>query len=34
MKMDLEYIDNWRLLTDIKIILITVPIVLFGHGAS
>lgn len=34
MRMDLEYIDNWRLATDIKIVLVTVPIVLFGHGAS
>lgn len=34
MQMDLEYIDNWRIITDIKIILLTVPIVLFGHGAS
>jgi len=34
MKMDLEYIDNWRLATDLKIILLTVPIVLFGHGAK
>ena len=34
MKMDLDYIDNWRLATDLKIILVTVPIVLFGHGSK
>ncbi len=34
MQMDLDYIDNWRLATDLKIVLVTVPIVLFGHGAS
>ncbi len=34
MKMDLDYIDNWRLATDLKIILLTVPIVLFGRGAK
>lgn len=34
MKMDLDYIDNWRLATDLKIILLTVPIVLFGHGSK
>ena len=32
--MDLDYIDNWRLTTDLKIILVTVPVVLFGYGAS
>lgn len=34
MSMDLQYIDNWRLATDLKIILLTVPIVLFGRGAK
>lgn len=34
MQMDLDYIDNWRLLTDIKIILMTVPTVLFARGAK
>lgn len=34
MRMDLEYVDHWSLLTDIKIVAKTVPIVLFGRGAS
>jgi exopolysaccharide biosynthesis polyprenyl glycosylphosphotransferase len=34
MQMDLDYIDNWRLLTDIKIILMTVPTVLFARGSK
>jgi len=33
-KLDLEYIDNWNLLLDIKILLKTIPAVLFGKGAS
>ena len=33
MKMDLEYIDNWSLLLDAKIILKSVPYVLTGRGA-
>ncbi len=32
--MDLEYIDNWSLLLDIKILLKTIPSVLLGKGAS
>ncbi|MEA3209969.1 MAG: hypothetical protein QOE70_3026 [Chthoniobacter sp.] len=32
-KLDLEYIDNWSLLLDMKILLKTVPVVLFGWGA-
>ncbi len=32
-KLDLEYIDNWSLLLDFKILLKTVPAVLFGWGA-
>lgn len=34
MRMDLEYIDNWNLLLDIKILLLTVPVVVFGVGAK
>ncbi|MBF0216407.1 MAG: sugar transferase [Candidatus Omnitrophica bacterium] len=33
MEYDLEYIDNWSLLLDIKILLQTIPVVLFGSGA-
>jgi len=33
-KLDLEYIDNWSLLLDIKILFKTIPSVLFGKGAS
>jgi exopolysaccharide biosynthesis polyprenyl glycosylphosphotransferase len=33
MEMDLEYLDNWSLWLDIKILLRTIPAVLFGHGA-
>jgi len=34
MRLDLEYIDNWSLLLDLKIFLLTVPVVLFGIGAK
>lgn len=34
MKMDLDYIDNWRLSTDLKIIFLTVPVVLLAHGSK
>jgi exopolysaccharide biosynthesis polyprenyl glycosylphosphotransferase len=34
MKMDLEYIDNWSLWLDLKIILKTVPAVVLRSGAS
>ena len=34
MKMDLDYIDNWRLLTDLKILLFTVPVVLLARGSK
>jgi exopolysaccharide biosynthesis polyprenyl glycosylphosphotransferase len=33
MKLDLEYLDNWSLWLDVKIMLKTVPVVLFGIGA-
>ena len=33
-KMDVEYIDNWSLWLDMKIILMTVPAVLFSRGAK
>jgi exopolysaccharide biosynthesis polyprenyl glycosylphosphotransferase len=34
MEMDLDYIDNWRLWTDLKIILLTVPVVVLARGAK
>ncbi len=34
MKLDLEYIDNWSLWLDFKIMFKTVPVVLVGHGAK
>jgi len=33
-RMDLEYIDNWSLWLDIKIVFQTVPVVLFAKGAK
>jgi exopolysaccharide biosynthesis polyprenyl glycosylphosphotransferase len=33
MKLDFEYIDNWSLWLDLKILLKTFPVVLFGKGA-
>ncbi|MEM9081295.1 MAG: sugar transferase [Verrucomicrobiota bacterium] len=33
-RMDLEYIDNWSLWLDIKLLLRTIPAVLFGKGAK
>jgi lipopolysaccharide/colanic/teichoic acid biosynthesis glycosyltransferase len=33
-KLDLEYIDNWSLWLDFKILLKTVPVVVFGIGAK
>lgn len=33
MKLDLEYIDNWSLWLDLKILFKTIPVVLFGTGA-
>ncbi|HEX4998684.1 MAG TPA: sugar transferase, partial [Terriglobia bacterium] len=34
MKLDLRYIDNWSLLLDLKILLKTVPVVIWGRGAK
>ncbi|MBI5056289.1 MAG: sugar transferase [Nitrospirae bacterium] len=34
MKLDLEYIDNWSLWLDCKILLKTIPVVLLGKGAK
>ncbi len=34
MELDLKYIDNWSLFLDFKILLLTVPVVLFGIGAE
>jgi exopolysaccharide biosynthesis polyprenyl glycosylphosphotransferase len=34
MKLDLQYIDNWTLFLDIKLLLKTVPVVLLRKGAS
>jgi exopolysaccharide biosynthesis polyprenyl glycosylphosphotransferase len=34
MKLDLQYIDNWSLFLDAKLLLRTVPVVLFGIGAK
>jgi len=33
MEMDLDYIDHWSPLLDLKILALTVPAVLFGRGA-
>lgn len=33
-RLDLQYIDNWSLWLDIKILLMTVPVVIFGFGAK
>ena len=32
-KLDMEYINNWSVLLDVKIILLTIKVVLFGKGA-
>jgi len=34
MELDMEYIDNWSLWMDLKILLLTVPVVLKGSGAA
>ncbi|HMI58208.1 MAG TPA: sugar transferase, partial [Gemmatimonadaceae bacterium] len=31
--LDLKYIDNWSLMEDLRILLITVPVVVRGRGA-
>ncbi len=33
MELDLEYLNNWSLFLDLKILLKTIPVVLFGIGA-
>jgi exopolysaccharide biosynthesis polyprenyl glycosylphosphotransferase len=33
MKLDLEYLDNWSLWLDFKILVRTIPVVIFGIGA-
>ena len=33
-ELDLEYIDNWSLWLDVKILFLTIPVVLFGSGAK
>lgn len=34
MKLDKDYVNNWSILLDLKILLMTVPVVLTGKGAS
>ena len=34
MEMDLNYIDNWSLLLDLKILLKTIPTVILARGSS
>jgi lipopolysaccharide/colanic/teichoic acid biosynthesis glycosyltransferase len=34
MVLDRKYIDNWSIWLDLKILLMTVPVVLLGKGAS
>jgi lipopolysaccharide/colanic/teichoic acid biosynthesis glycosyltransferase len=34
MRLDMQYIDNWSLLLDLKILLRSFPRVLLGRGAS
>jgi lipopolysaccharide/colanic/teichoic acid biosynthesis glycosyltransferase len=34
MKLDMQYIDNWSLSGDMKILFQTIPVVLNGRGAS
>jgi lipopolysaccharide/colanic/teichoic acid biosynthesis glycosyltransferase len=33
MRLDLQYLDNWSLWLDLKILIRTVPVVIFGVGA-
>jgi lipopolysaccharide/colanic/teichoic acid biosynthesis glycosyltransferase len=32
--LDLEYIDDWSILLDLKLLLLTIPAVIRGQGAS
>jgi exopolysaccharide biosynthesis polyprenyl glycosylphosphotransferase len=34
MVLDRKYIDNWSIWLDLKVLLLTIPVVLFGKGAS
>jgi len=34
MEMDKEYVENWSIWLDIKILARTLPVVLLRHGAS
>jgi exopolysaccharide biosynthesis polyprenyl glycosylphosphotransferase len=34
MELDMQYIDNWSLLSDLKILIKTIPVVIWGYGAS
>jgi len=34
MELDMEYVDNWSLWLDMKILLKTIPSVLIGSGAA
>jgi lipopolysaccharide/colanic/teichoic acid biosynthesis glycosyltransferase len=33
-RLDLQYIDNWSIWLDVKILLKTIPVVLLGLGAK
>ena len=33
-RLDMEYINNWSVFLDLKIILLTIKVVLFGKGAK
>jgi lipopolysaccharide/colanic/teichoic acid biosynthesis glycosyltransferase len=33
-RLDLEYIDNWNIWLDLKILILTIPVVLRGTGAK
>ena len=33
-RLDLEYIDNWTIWLDLKILFLTIPVVLRGTGAK
>jgi lipopolysaccharide/colanic/teichoic acid biosynthesis glycosyltransferase len=34
MKLDMQYIDGWSFMADVRLVLRTVPVVLAGRGAS